>query len=562
MPIPVSPEAMRRGRLGSRMAAMGTAWLLALPAQAQFNPQRVTREAPGVAQRFAVPEVRYASPGLTDGRQDFPSHAEVLAFLRSLAPAQVRVELIGRSQQGRDMPMAVLTDSGTVDPKKPTVLILAQQHGNEPAGGEAALALAAELAGPQRALLQRVNVLIVPRANPDGAERFVRSTASGVDVNRDHLLLRTPEARAIAAVTTRHQPQVLLDLHEFTVAGRWVDKFGVVQKYDALLQSASVGNLDPGIAALAADAYEARLHRALAAQGLSSFAYHTTSGDAKDPVVSMGGVQPDTGRNTGGLRPAVSLLIEARGVGIGRQHLLRRVHTQVLAALEVIRTAAEQGPQLLQRVQQAQADTAALACRGELIVEARHSTSRQEMVFLDASTGADKPLTVDWRAATPLAVQRTRPRPCGYLIAADQTETLDRLRLLGVRLQPASQAARWHTERYAILSDSGGQRQDARGAIDDGGEANIRLLSVRTEAQQPVLGPGRVYVGLDQPLGGLIAAALEPDSQSSYAANRLLAIEGDALLRVTRRPQPAWLGQHPEPLTEGPHRATPQSLPR
>ena len=32
-------------------------------------------------------------------------------------------------------------------------------------------------------------------------------------------------------------PQVVLDLHEFTVAGRWVDKFGAVMRADALLQA-------------------------------------------------------------------------------------------------------------------------------------------------------------------------------------------------------------------------------------------------------------------------------------------------------------------------------------
>jgi len=38
-------------------------------------------------------------------------------------------------------------------------------------------------------LLDRINVLIVPRANPDGGEAFVRDTAVRIDMNRDHLLL-------------------------------------------------------------------------------------------------------------------------------------------------------------------------------------------------------------------------------------------------------------------------------------------------------------------------------------------------------------------------------------
>jgi hypothetical protein len=522
------------------------AWLVlaSATAHAQFDPARATREAPGVAAQFAEPAVRYATPAFREGRTDLTSHAEAMAFLEMAAQAhpEMRLRSVGMSQQGRPMMLATLGAQGRVDGSKPTVLIVAQQHGNEPAGGEAALALVNELLGSRSALLQRVNVLILPRANPDGAERFSRTTASGIDVNRDHLLLRTPEARAIAAVLREFQPQVMLDLHEFTVAGRWVEKFGVVQAYDALFQTASVGNLEPAIAAAASNEYEARLHRVLQAQGLTTFAYHTTSAAASDKVVSMGGVQPDTGRNTTGLRPALSLLIETRGIGIGRANYVRRVHTQVQAALTVIETAAAQGRALVQLTAQAQREAAARACQGELVIAARHSSTRMPMRFLDAQTGAARELEVDWRAAAPLQVDRSRARPCGYLIAGDQTTALETLRALGVRMQPVHQAGAWAVERYLVVEQRGGQRQDARGAIDDGADAGVLLLSVRTEVGREIVPPGHWWVGLDQPLTALISAALEPDSQSSFAANRLLLLDDKRLLRVMTMPAQSLLG--------------------
>lgn len=55
----------------------------------------------------------------------------------------------------------------------------------------------------------------------------------------------------------------------------------------------------------------------------------------------MGGVQPDTGRNVNGLKNTVSLLVETRGVGIGRAHIQRRVHTQVTAMTSALRSTAE-----------------------------------------------------------------------------------------------------------------------------------------------------------------------------------------------------------------------------
>jgi len=46
-------------------------------------------------------------------------------------------------------------------------------------------------------LVKRINVVPVPRANPDGSYAFERRMANGMDGNRDHLKLDTLEARAI-----------------------------------------------------------------------------------------------------------------------------------------------------------------------------------------------------------------------------------------------------------------------------------------------------------------------------------------------------------------------------
>lgn len=527
-------RAMLRNASTRFLCAFGLALLAAAPAQAQFDPAKVWVEPPAVAARFPDPAASYATPGFRAGRTDFPSHAEVLAFLDELArqSPNVRVERLGPSQQGREMPLVLLADQGRFDPSRPTVMVIGQQHGNEPAGGEAVLALAQQFAsGPNAALLQKVNLVLVPRGNPDGAEHFIRVTANGIDVNRDHLLLRTPEARLLAAATLRFRPQVVLDLHEFTVGGRWIDKFDAVMKYDGLLQPATVGNLDAAIAASAQRDYVDAVQAAFAREGLQGFKYHTTAaGKASDRAVSMGGVQPDTGRNVSALRQSVSLLLEVRGVGLGRAHFARRVHTQVLAATTVIETAARQGPALMQLVAQAGQRAKDEACHGDLVVEAWQTPARQRLDFLDAKSGEERSIDVDWRSADPLKIVNARSRPCGYLLAASEAQAVQRLQMLGVRVERIGNAAPWPVERYEILSQSDGQRQDARGAIEDG-EA-IRAFKVRPRTGRAVVPPGSFYVSLAQPLSPLVSAALEPDSQNSYAANRLLDIGDDRVLRV------------------------------
>jgi predicted deacylase len=520
------------------------------PAVAQFDPSRVVAQPEAIARQFPDPPTTFPSPAFAPGRADFTTHAEVFGFLDALARQSglVTIDPVGRSQQGRALVVAVLAGPRGFDAGLPTVLLLAQQHGNEPAGGEAALVLAHRLATERTALLERVNVVIMPRANPDAAERFGRETSSGIDVNRDHLLLRTPEMQAIATALRRYAPQVVLDLHEFTVAGRWVDKFGAVMRADALLQAATVGNLSPAVQA-AQGRYLAAARLALETAGLRVDDYHTTaSANLKDLTVSMGGVNADTGRNVAGLRNAVSLLLETRGVGLGRAAFARRVHTHLLASLAVIETAAQDGSALLQMQRDAGSAAAAQACSGTLAVAVRQTPQRRVLNVLDARSGEPRDLEVDWRSAHTLGVVRERARPCGYLIDASQRGAVERLRALGVdvvTLGPAAQPEAWAVEDYVVESEAAGQRQDARGAIADAA-GGIRVLRVQTRPGQVVPPAGSFYVSMGQPLAALIGAALEPDSQNSLAANRLLAIDAGQLRRVVRAP-PAPAPNAPRP---------------
>ena len=49
--------------------------------------------------------------------------------------------------------------------------------------------------------------------NPDGAERFERRNAQGIDINRDALRLQTPEGKALKALRDRLNPRIGFNLH-------------------------------------------------------------------------------------------------------------------------------------------------------------------------------------------------------------------------------------------------------------------------------------------------------------------------------------------------------------
>ena len=136
---------------------------------------------------------------------------------RALAPFDgvngVTVAEIARSVQGREI-RAVTFGVG------PTrVLLWSQMHGDE---STATMALADVIRffaeggdDPLRAAIRdRLTVTMVPMLNPDGAERFQRYDAAGVDVNRDARRLATPEARALKSLRDSLQPAFGFNLHD------------------------------------------------------------------------------------------------------------------------------------------------------------------------------------------------------------------------------------------------------------------------------------------------------------------------------------------------------------
>ena len=522
----------------SRFAPLSIAVVMAACASVppETPPDMAAPYAAEVAARFPAPAVHYDTPAFAPGRQNFTSDEELAAALRAAATragAHARLVPLGTSQAG--VPIEAIVFARADGVRRPRVMLVGQQHGDEPAGSEALIVVLRELAhGRLAPLLDKLDVAVLPRANPDGGAAGSRVSSSGLDINRDHLLLRTPEAQAIARLAREWSPALVVDAHEYTVAGRYLGKFDAVQRYDLLFQHATTANLPQPVVTASLQWFRPPLLQAIADAGLSTEWYYTTSTNDADKRISMGGVQPDTGRNVHGLRNAVSVLLETRGVGIGRWHFRRRVHTHVVAHRSLLESAARHAGALLALQRDTGADVAAQACRGDMTVLAAQTPTRRSLVFLDPRTGADKPIDVDWNSALELRTVRTRARPCGYWLAPDAVDAVQRLRMLGVVVERFDEDAGLDGQVWRETSRTETPRPDVRGTASDAG-ATILNISVALEPQRLPAPAGSHYVPLDQPLANMAIAALEPDTQNSYFANRLLP-RLDAAARVTAPP--------------------------
>ncbi|HUP06240.1 MAG TPA: peptidase M14, partial [Caldimonas sp.] len=347
-----------------------------------------------------------------------------------------------------------------------------------------------------------------------------------------HLLLRTPEARAQANLVREFAPVVVVDLHEYPVMGPYLEKFNAVQRFDALLQYATTPGVPPFVTRAAEEWFRQPVVTALRAAGLSSEWYYTTTAEVSDRKVSMGGTQPDTGRNVDGLTNAVSILVETRGAGIGALHLKRRVHTHVIATSTILDSAARRAGDLEKLREFVDREVAGEACQGEVVVEAGPTPSEKQLTMIDPATGADKPVTVAWDSALELRPITVRARPCGYWLSDREEDAVRRLRALGVRVVRLDQDGELRGEEYREIGRETVQRPDVRGPIDEGVVVRTRVRVVPALLDVKA---GSYYVPLDQPLANLAVAALEPDTQNSYYANGVIASASDEA-RVLARP--------------------------
>ncbi|WP_263383433.1 M14 family metallopeptidase [Granulicella arctica] len=168
-----------------------------------------------------------------------PTYDETMAYLRKVAagaPKQVKIEGFGKTGEGRELDVVVVSKDGVFDPdalhraKRPIVLVQNSIHAGEMDGKDACLALLRDMVvtKSKAGLLDRAVFVFIPIYNADGHERRSaynrinqvgpeemgwRGNGTNLNLNRDYLKADTPEARAFLAMFHHWLPDFFVDDH-------------------------------------------------------------------------------------------------------------------------------------------------------------------------------------------------------------------------------------------------------------------------------------------------------------------------------------------------------------
>ena len=275
------------------------------------------------------PQRRFQSPVERSGFTRLTSCDTLQAFLGTLdGGGRCTVRPLAQTHKGHSLSSVLVTSSPRFgeDTSKLRVMLFAQQHGDEPAGKEALTLLLARIAGFELdRLLSRIDLIIVPQMNPDGAELRQRRTADDVDLNRSHLLLSSPETRGLHDLFDAWWPEVTMDIHEYSPYSRaWSDS-GFVKSADVQLGLLTNLNSSGALRFYERDSVFPSVSSAMQKSGYSFHEYIVGSpGD----FIRYSTTEPNDGRQSFGILNTLSFIQEGRGGRELEEGLERRARSQ------------------------------------------------------------------------------------------------------------------------------------------------------------------------------------------------------------------------------------------
>ncbi len=460
----------------------------------------------------AAPMTAQETPLEANGFERLTSHSELVSFLESLAESSDRISVhtLGSSVEGRRIPyLKVSTGPFGADREHRLVaLLFAQQHGNEPSGKEAMLALARDLAvGEYDEPLRSVDLLMVPQVNPDGAERHERQNALGQDLNRSHLILDAPEVGLLRELFHRWNPEVTVDLHEYSPwSGSWLER-GWLRLFDEQIGLPTNLNTRPAVRRLAEEGFLSFAVDFLEERGFTAHNYLIGTPEG----IRYSTTNVNDGRQGFAILNSLSFIYEGRRGRTPAEDIERRARGQHLAMEALLRFLAFHHEEVLGTVRSARREVTDGKVEEIVLTMSRESSGGSlripvEEVRRDGESWiVGDTVVAEIEEYRPLvAPRRTIPLPRAYVIPASHPGLQDLLARHGVSATELEEGEELRAQRIVV-----------EGFVTETLEGTVTLPEVHTEEILFRARPGDLMIPTAQPAGLLVATALDPESMHS-----------------------------------------------
>lgn len=404
--------------------------------------------------------------------------------------------------------------------RKVRVWIQGAVHGNEPAGDETTQALLGKFdddAEWAASILEKLELVILPRYNPDGVFYFQRTLATNLDPNRDHIKLASQQTRDIKQLMNTFNPHVIVDMHEYSASTRFGgDKY--VHGSDGLFSAAKNLNIDKGIRKLSEELFANNIAGDMKAAGLRAEPYVTGSSVSNSSIIAdfaEAGTDGKIGRNAMGLTQAVVFLLEMRGIGIADQEFQRRTAAGLIMLGSIVQTAADNAEKVFTTVEDG--IERFIASGDDIVVTDYSKTEIRPFTMVDRKNGSVVHPSVRFASTTPSFANLTRSRPEAYLIPLAWADLAQRLRVAGCEVETLDKPFVGAVEALTITSVE----------IDTSYYEGVIRVTATTESSERELRlpKGSFRVSTRQKNAALAMVALEPENIDSYVSFNIVPVE-------------------------------------
>lgn len=364
-------------------------------------------------------------------------------------------------------------------------------------------------------VLEKVEILALPRYNPDGVAYFQRRLATGYDPNRDNTVLQRQHTRDLKTLMAEFDPHIILDAHEYGATSPVGPTKQWIKAQDAQFSASKSQNIHEDIIDLSEGLFTNAVFAALESHGLRTGPYFLTPASNETFVLEESNSAASTARNSGGLLQTLTFLSETRGIGIADQHFHRRVASALIVAETLIQLAVDNTELVYDTIEGARQEIADGV--DEVIVLDEPRVTESTMEFIDATNGSVVSVPVQYINNTYPDIVLTRPRPEAYIFSGAWHDVAERLRVLGVEVEELEEEFSGTVEALTVETVE---------LAEDRFEGIVETTVTTSSHTRDVRFPKGAYrVSTKQKNVGYAFITLEPENLASYVRYNVIKVE-------------------------------------
>jgi hypothetical protein len=494
----------------------------------------------------------WRTPAEVSDYRTTPDYAETVGYLERVAaaaPGQVKIDNFGKTGEGRDLKLVIVSRDGVFDPAaihasgRAILLVQNAIHAGEMDGKDACLALLRDMVitRSRASLLDHVVFVFIPVYNIDGHERRSaynrinqngpevvgwRGNGTNINLNRDYMKADAPETRAFLKMFHRWLPDFFVDDHVTD---------GADFQYDVTFNVDATPDVAPNTAKWIREEVTPELERGLNAAGHLAFPTLIDLNDNTDPAKGLAFSFSAPRFSTG------QMILEDRPGLLVEIHMLKNYKTRVTGNYEILRALLEvmnrDTDRLIALNHEADADAANLGAhalgnvRFPLAIEASGDTT--PVVFrgyqyaraLSEVSGTmwirytHEPWNVTLPLETGAKVTASTIPPAAYIVPPQWTGVIDVLAAHDVAMRHTTATWTGKVERYRCTGmEWQGPPFEGHHPIFHGEGAGAepgRFGTCELSTEAMAFPAGSVVIALNQRLSKVVIHWLEPEAPDS-----------------------------------------------